>query len=168
MAVTFDARFLFFLFDPVPAGNDEQVAKVLYLFDQLNRSKEAIIIPTPALAELLVGAGERASDVLSQLDKKSIFQVEPFGQRAAVELAAWEFKLLSTSAGKRDGLLEEPYQKIKVDRQICAIAKVAGSERIYSQDRALRHHASRLGLTAFGIDDLPSVPISPQSDMQFE
>jgi predicted nucleic acid-binding protein len=162
--IAFDAKFLFFLFDSKPAGSADDVARVEHLFRSLNDRNAKIIVPTPALAELLVGAVDRAPDILARIDKTRTFKIEPFGTMAAVELAAIEAKLIE-AGNKRDGSIE-PYQKLKFDRQICAIAKVSGCSAIYSQDNSLRAFAKSIGLEAISVSDLP-LPPSPAQDSLF-
>jgi hypothetical protein len=51
--------------------------------------------------------------------------------------------------------------KIKFDRQIVAISKVAGASKIYSEDEGLRRVAAREGLTALGVADI-QIPMGDQ------
>lgn len=161
--VAFDARFLFFLFDSEPAGPESDVKKVELLFETLSKSGKTIVVPTPALAELLVGAGDDGPAILEKLDRSKNFLISPFGVKAAVELAAIEGDLIAS--GDKRGGSTEPYQKLKFDRQICAIAKSHGCAEIYSADSGLRNFAAAIGLKAISIEVLPSVEEDPQGDL---
>lgn len=152
MPVLFDAKFLFFLFDPSFAGTENQQRAFNCLLEKLSDTGTQIVVPTPALAELFVGSPDEAPNILETLQKSKNYKIEIFGVRAAVELGTWEAHLRSIG-NKRNGS-EDPYQKIKFDRQICAIAKVSECDTVYSEDRGLRHHCHTLGIEALGIDDL--------------
>ena len=154
--VAFDARFLFFIFDTSPAGNPTDVGKVQQLHEKLIQDKTTIVVPTPALSELLIGDPSRSQEIVETLDRSRAFEIAPFGTREACELAAIEAEVRATG-DKRAGSLE-PYQKIKFDRQICSIAKVRGCDAIYSADKGLRNFAESIGLKAISIDDLPASP----------
>src|SRR6266508_6306805 len=79
---------------PVPAGAggvsiDKPKERIEHLVQQLDKTKTKIIIPTPALSEALVRAGAAASQqIVEHLQKYSVFRIEPFDTRAAIEVAA--------------------------------------------------------------------------------
>ncbi len=58
-------------------------------------------------------------------------------------------------SGDKRGGVDAPWAKINFDRQIVAIAKVAGATEIYSDDRDLRTFAEEQGLKVIGVADLP-------------
>ena len=64
MFVVFDASFLMALFDKKIKGIEGIDLRLDYLIQTLETSKTKIIIPTPALSEVLVGAGDAAPKYL--------------------------------------------------------------------------------------------------------
>ena len=128
------------------------------LIESLGTS-DRLIIPTPVLAEVLVAAEEGAPEVLNQLQSLARFQVAPFDQHAAVELAVMRRQALQL--GNKKGSSSEPWQKVKFDRQIIAIARAHGSDTIYSDDIKLCSFAVSLGLSTQSTWDLPIPDIEP-------
>ena len=59
--------------------------RIDHLVAHLERSRAKIIIPTPALSEILVRAGAAAPDYLAQINSQSVFRIVAFDERAAVE-----------------------------------------------------------------------------------
>jgi predicted nucleic acid-binding protein len=116
-------------------------------------SSDRLIIPTPVLAEVLVAAEDGAPEILNQMQTLARIQVAPFGQRAAVELAAMTRDALKL--GTKKGSSTEPWQKVKFDRQIIAIARVSGSDTIYSDDVKLCEFARSVGVSTQSTWDLP-------------
>ena len=55
-----------------------------------------------------------------------------------------------------------PHQKIKVDRQIVAIAKQRGCSAIYSNDRDIKNLADEANIAVIGIERLPLPPSPPR------
>jgi hypothetical protein len=112
---------------PVPSGLDGKPVdrakeRIDYLVHRLDKGKVKIIIPTPALSEALVKAGAAASQqIVEELQKHVVFSIEPFDTRAALEVAAMTRAALAS--GNKKGSSTAPWQKVKFDRQIVAIAK---------------------------------------------
>jgi hypothetical protein len=127
--------------------------RLALLVDTLGKARTRIIIPTPALSELLVYAGTGMAELVARLTKSATFRVLPFDTRAAIELAV--MTRAAIDQGDKRGGVDAPWNKIKFDRQIVAIAKVAGATAIYSDDHHLCTFAKEQGLTAIGIADLP-------------
>jgi hypothetical protein len=123
---------------PIPDGPngipiDRPKDRIDYLVQQLDKAKTKIIIPTPALSEALVRAGVPASQqIIDQLQRYSVFSIEPFDTRAAVEVATMSREAIAK--GKKKGDSGGTWDKVKYDRQIVAIAKVHGATTIYSDD----------------------------------
>lgn len=116
--------------------------RVERLIEELTKSRERIVIPCPALAEFLVLAAEKGPEYLAELHNQPSFYIQPFDERSATELAAMEF--LARKAGSKRGSAPEdtPWQKVKYDRQIVAIARVRNAHTIYSDDRHILNLAS--------------------------
>ena len=155
--VVFDATILLpILWAGVPVPNNPHTGELVeryrdridHLVAHLERSRAKIIIPTPALSEILVRAGAAAPDYLAQINSQSVFRIVAFDERAAVEVAAMT-KSAIDSGDKRDGV-DGTWNKIKYDRQIVAIAKIEGATALYSDDFGVRSFGNGVGLTVIG------------------
>lgn len=130
--------------------------RVEHLVQTLDQDKTKIVIPTPALSELLVVAGADGPKYLDEINSRSCFKISDFDQRAAVE-AAIQIREARDSGDKRQGT-DASWAKVKFDRQITAIAKVEGVETIYSDDEHVQKYARVLGIKVRGVEDLPFPP----------
>lgn len=65
-------------------------------------------------------------------------------------------------AGDKRGGSAEPWQKVKYDRQIIAIARVYGANLIYSDDDGIKTFADQIGLTVVRTWELPLPPADKQ------
>lgn len=115
-----------------------------------------LIIPTPVLAEVLVRAEEGASGVLEQLNGLARIRVRSFDQRAAVETALMTREAIQD--GDKRGGSTDAWQKVKIDRQIIAIARTNNATRIFADDSGLVSFARRLGMDAVSTWDLALPP----------
>lgn len=167
--VLFDASILLPLLDPsVPAPLDEATGdpvtdverRIRYLVSSLDEARTKIVIPTPALAEVLTGAEKAGADYLTKLSRSSAFRIEPFNIRAAVEVA--RMTATAISDGDKKSGLAAPWQKIKYDRQIVAIAIVTSVSAVYSGDGDVRRIAEDHGIRAVAISELPLPPEDQQ------
>ncbi len=163
MSVVFDASFLTALLDPTLKGAGDVDTRVDHLVRSLDKSRKKIIVPTPALSEVLIGAGDAAPQYLDIINRSARFKIVPFGTRAAVEAAAAHRDAVR-AGDKREGS-GAPWGKVKFDRQIVAIAKVEGAGVIYSNDDDIRRFSVRDNLEVVRLEDLPSPPARPQSDL---
>jgi predicted nucleic acid-binding protein len=165
LIVVLDASVLIFLFekdanaplDPeTGAPVDRCYDRVNHLVATLDRAKATIIVPTPALGEILVKAGDAGPSWLQILEKVARIRVASFDTMAAVEFAA-----LQRERSERGAKTSGGRAKAKFDDQIIAIAPVAGAETIYSDDRGLAAAAgSRLDV--IGVAGIPLPPVDPQ------
>jgi len=137
-----------------------------YLVATLTRQKEKIIVPTPALSELLVRAGEAGPEYLQILNGTAAFKATDFDQRAAVGVAAATREALE--AGDKRGGSDSTWAKVKFDRQIVAIARVEGASVIYSDDEDIAKFSRDLGLTVIPVRDLPLPPEDAQRALPLE
>ena len=153
--VSVDAGFLGLLIspnakppnDPKTGQPPERIPERLEkLLADLDTAKERIVIPTPALAEFLVLAGDDGPAYLSELSNQIAFTIRAFDQMAAVELAAMELHARKQGSKRFPASETAPWQKIKFDRQIVAIAKLHGSHTIYSDDGDVKNIAEELGI----------------------
>ena len=92
----FDANTLMLLLDPtlkppIDKATGKTVTEVLkrikHLVGTLQESRQKIVIPTPALAEVLTHAERAGTDYFTKIYRSSAFKIEAFGIRAAIELA---------------------------------------------------------------------------------
>lgn len=167
--VAFDATALMLFLEPAarpPLHPDSKEpitsahARMRHLAATLEKERARIIIPTPALSEILVRAGTAGPQYLEILGKSAVFRIASFDQRAAIELAA--LAAADIANGDKRGGAEGIHSKIKYDRQIVAIAKVEGARIVYSDDKNVRNFGTRSGLAVVGCHELPL----PEGDRQ--
>jgi predicted nucleic acid-binding protein len=154
MKVVFDASFLVLLFNPKSNASVERAPeRIDGLIERLSSKKDKIVIPTPALAEILVALSKTGPKYIEKLKEFTCFQVRPFDERAAVEFGAVVRARSKTQQSKtRKGINRN---KVKFDHQIVAIAKVQGAAVVYSDDKQLRAFAEECGMRAIGLADVP-------------
>jgi hypothetical protein len=88
--------------DAKPRANvDRARERVEYLLERLTESNERVILPAPAFAEFLVLAGADAPKYLSVIRDNAIFRIEPFDEKASIELA--DMEMSARSAGNKRG-----------------------------------------------------------------
>lgn len=139
--------------------------RLLGFIAQAEKDRRKLIIPTPATAELLTAIGPTSADYIRVINRKAVFEVRSFDEVAAVELAFLNRDIFG-SLDQKNGL--EPWQKMKVDRQIIAVAKVADCERIATEDDGLGNRARLCDIEPLKIIDLPIPDSSKQGALQFE
>lgn len=155
--VAFDAHFIMLALRPaVPTSVDHAKERVANLLIGLQKNRERIVIPTPALTEFLVHAGSAAPRYMAELQKSSRFKIASYGLRAAIDVAA----AIETAIkrGNKRGGLRATWAKVNFDRQIAAIAKVEGCHTIYSDDDDLRKFAEKLKISAVALESCEIPP----------
>lgn len=126
--------------------DEGMLARLDHLLESVAKADGVLVLPTPAIGELLVRTDQGTSAWLGALQKRSVVRVAPFDLRAATECAMIH-RLAVKAGGKRHGTKSgEHYQKIKVDRQIAAIARVAGSDLLVTDDDNLIAVAQFIGM----------------------
>lgn len=161
--VLFDAGILIKLFSK-KASDDNH--KLDYLVRTLTKAKQRIVIPTPALSEYLVKAGDAGGAVLDELRKNSVFRVTPFHQKAAIECA---FAIRrDMDKGDKKGGSQATWAKSKFDRQIVAIAKAEGVTCIYTLDSDVKKYAALEGIKTESIADLQMPPEAKQRNLDLD
>lgn len=173
--VLFDATILLLLLDPsLPAPKDRSTGnhvtdvdrRIRHLVGSLQDTRTKIVIPTPVLAEVLTRAERAGADYFTKLNRSSAFKIESFEVRAAVELARMNAAALAS--GDKRGGLSATWNKIKFDRQIVAIAKVAGVSAVYTDDENLGKMAETQGIRAITIAELLLPPEDAQMTFAWE
>lgn len=173
--VVFDSTFLVYLLHPeaTPPLHPETgkpvihaAKRIQHLISTLDKAREKVIIPTPALSEFLVKADTASAEYLQIMEKQAIFRVASFDKRAAVELAALTREALED--GDKKGGVDASWQKVKFDRQIISIAKVEGARTLYSDDDGIRPFAAKVGLKVLTLADLNLPPKDSQGSFPFD
>lgn len=126
--------------------------KIEHFVEKLEKQRGTLLIPTPALSEYLTNADQAGLAVVQTLERKSGVEVAPFDTAAAYECS--QLNAAAQGRGdKRDGSIQA-WQKIKIDRQIVAIAKARGAKVIISDDNGVKEAAARVGITVLNVDAL--------------
>jgi predicted nucleic acid-binding protein len=147
MSVAFDATVLVDFFNRKLTG--DRRAKLDDLVATLEKTRTKIVVPTPALTEVLIRAGKAREAIYNTLTRKSAFEIAPFDVKAAMECSllledAW-------SAAEKRAITKT---KFKFDWQIVAIAASRRVATIYSDDGDVAKAAARAGIRVLRIDDL--------------
>jgi len=163
--IIFDSSFLIVLLHPDPApANDRDNNPVLqfkervaYLAATMDVSNDVIGVPAPAMAEILVRAGNGRAKYVAVLSNTWKFQILPFDARAAIEASELIAKIKSN---------KEPWAtwaKVEFDIQIVSIARAEGVGVIYADDKDIENYAKPLKIKVVRICDLP-LPPPPESE----
>ena len=156
--IIFDATYLVVSPNPNPLPATDREGKpverfkerVAELAAQLNVSSQVIGVPAPAMAEVLVRAGQGRAQFVSILSDRWRFQIIPFDSRAAIEAS----ELIAAVKSNKDKW--DKWAKVKFDIQIVAIAKAEGASVIYSDDKDIENLAKRVGIPVKRIPDPPA------------
>ena len=135
----------------------DKIPKAQKFLEYLDREKIPTIIPTPVVAEIMMGLPANQHDlVLSEI--KSRFDVKPFGNIEAVILGRlWQSKNEDGTIKRikkellRAGIAAK--SKIKFDLMILAIAVAWNAEKIISYDKPLK----KLGENIMPVEELPDI-----------
>lgn len=167
MTVVFDTSVLLLAFQPnakppldPSTGKPVEHAKqrVEYLIKSLSKARTKVIIPSPVLAEVLVGAGSAGPQYIQVL-QQSPFRVSPFDTRAAIDCAD------AMAKHRTKGKSTETHAKVKFDRQIVAIAKVEKVDTIYSDDNHIHKLGAQAGLKVMRTFELDLDPDEAQGKL---
>ncbi len=160
-SVAFDNSFLSILLNPnskpvyhLGTTNVVEVAleRANSVVSQLENARRKIILPAPALAELLTAIGPEAQQYVNIVSRSRVFEVGNFDARAATELAILNRGVFSQS--DEENRLDT-YQKRKVDRQIIAVCKVYGVSELYTDDRGMAKLAKLCGIAPIALSEVP-------------
>jgi hypothetical protein len=128
-----------------------------FLIERISQDEDAILIPTPTLAEILVKTPpDKIDELLKRLKTSPWFRVEAFDAAAAVELGMRTARAIAAK-DKWEGL-QADHTKIKFDRQIVSVAIVNGATEIISDDRDVWAICERWNFPAHSVESLPLPP----------
>ena len=141
----FDSTTIMFLVQPnAKPPNDpatgEPLANVSQRIERLIRDIESksqtIVIPTPALAEVLVIAKGQIDEWISMLQQSRHFQIVDFDIDAVKKLVHVTQKIHDNRMFES----QSPFTKaqLKYDRQILAVALAENESTIYSDDQGIK------------------------------
>jgi hypothetical protein len=139
--------------------------RIAHFVEQHEKAKTKIGIPTPALSEVLVRAGSAAVATVEKIKSFAVFEILPFDEICAIEVALMTKNAIDQGTKKSGS--DEPWAKVKYDRQIMAIARVRRATAIYTDDKNLKALAISLGVAAISISDLPLPPEKAQQELPF-
>src|SRR5260370_20265894 len=129
----FDATALTYLFVPNAASDiDRPRDRIDFRISDLHGKGARIIVPTPALSELLVKTGHSSKEIINLVSKTSRLVDAPFDVKAAIEAAIITRQAIK--GGSKKGSHPGNWAKVKFDRQIVAIARANDAQEIYSDD----------------------------------
>ena len=174
MPVAFDSTMLSTLLNPDSGVPDDPATgkpvewpkeRVEGLINDLSKARKKIVIPAPVAAEILTVIGPTNTDYLSIINRSKVFEVVPLDAKAAVELAFLNRDAFGTRDKKSKA---QPFQKVKVDRQILAICKVAGCDTLYTDDKSLIGCAKLCGIATVRLCDLPIPESARQHKLDLE
>ncbi|WP_272658722.1 MULTISPECIES: type II toxin-antitoxin system VapC family toxin [unclassified Providencia] len=133
------------------------------LLDHIERSGGTIVIPTPVLAEYLLGIDGEANKHahVNLISSMNCFEILPFEELASVECSMLpskqEFKQFIKQINSN-----ETANKVRFDRQIIAIAKANGITEIWSSDGEVIKKGREVGIDVKSISDIQPIPLSDQ------
>ena len=146
-----------------PSEHPDDAERLDLLLTTVSKAGGKLVIPMPAFAEYLVGTGEATAAWISSIERKKSVVLAPLDRRAAYECALID-RAAFGSGDKRSGRVD-PWQKIKIDRQIIAIARVNQVTLIVSNDTGVVNTALNVGLQAKSISELPASDGSKQQKL---
>lgn len=152
MKVLLDTNALVYLLDPrTPRSTRERLQGLL---EDIERTRGQLLIPTLVLSEYLVVAGRAGRPLLDALRKNRWVVVVPFDVVAAEECAAMQADAMARGNKRYPLGRNVAWQKVKVDRQLVAIAKSRGCV-ILSDDDDVRSLGPAAGVIVNTVASLP-------------
>jgi len=161
MNVVLDNNALIYLLNP--RGRRDARLRLRGLLTQVEDSKGLVLIPAPVLTEYLSHAPERAlrEKLITAFRASRWVKIAPFDELAAVECAALDSSATATGNKRAPLNASTPWQSVKIDRQIVAIAKVRRAS-IVSGDSDVLSVAKWAHVEARKVEELPV----PESERQ--
>jgi hypothetical protein len=128
-----------------------------HLVKSLSERRVKVGLPTPVIAEYLIGVGADKQSHFAQLQSSAPFLPLPFDEKAAIEHAC---------ITEPDVKPDETKAKLRFDRQVIAISKAHGADRLYTADGNQAEFAKGCGLPAVLMHEIPLPP--PVTGQLFE
>lgn len=127
----------------------DPMRRVEALIDMVESSGGAVIIPTPVLAEYLVGIDKKDHQThLNLIQRQSCFEIASFDEISAIECAQMpsikELKLMMKS---------DTASKVKFDRQIISIAKALNVDEVWTHDKGVFNRCKEMGIVVKSLAD---------------
>lgn len=152
MRVLLDTNALIYLLDKrTPAHVKDRLKG---LVQDVEKARGQLVIPTLVVSEYLVNAGPSGKVLLEALMNSRFIEVAPFDHVAAEECALMH--IAAVAAGNKRHPLGRgvAWQKVKIDRQIVAIAK-AKRASIVANDSDVIAIATAWGVRVSEVESLP-------------
>lgn len=130
-------------------------ARLQGLLEDIQAANGQLVIPVQVVGEYIGGAGEAAQELLGKLVRNRFIKVASFDHAAAVECAMMDRAAFASGNKRAPVSRDVSWQKVKVDRQIVAIAKVLKVVRIISNDGDIPKIAQAVGVECLTAEDLP-------------
>ena len=138
--------------------------RVEALIDMTESSGGAIIIPTPVLAEYLLGIDKEYHQIhLKKIQGQSCFEIASFDEIAAIECA----QMPSMQELKRM-MQSDTANKIKFDRQIISIAKALNVDEVWTHDKGVFKRCKEMGMVVKSLADIDPAPKQVLIDMSHD
>lgn len=152
MRVLLDTNALIYLLDRRAPQHIQDRLKGL--LQDVERTRGQVVIPTLVVAEYLVNAGAAGKALLASLLNNRYVLVASFDHMAAEECAAMQIAANGTGNKRHPLGRDVAWQKVKVDRQVVAIAKSRGAS-IVADDGDIHTIAKDWGVEAMVVASLP-------------
>lgn len=139
----------------------DPLRRVEALIDMIENSGGTIIIPTPVLAEYLVGIDKKDHQThLNMIQQQSCFEIVSLDEIAAIECAQMpslkELKLMMKS---------DTANMVKFDRQIISIAKALNVDEVWTHDKGVYNLCKKMGIVVKCLADIDPAPIQVLIDL---
>lgn len=134
------------------------------LVEKIDAARGTVLIPTPVLAEVLIGLSPgQSADLVESIRQLSCFEMVSFDEIAAIECAG-----MITSQELKAALADPSVTKAKFrfDRQILAIALANNVNEIWTHDKQLFEKAESLGMAVRSLGDIEPDPEQLEVDFQ--
>ncbi|RYH34532.1 MAG: PIN domain-containing protein [Alcaligenaceae bacterium] len=153
MKVLVESNALIDLLDPrTPKSRSDRMKGLLQDIDKTNGT---LVIPAQVVGEYIAGAGPAGQAILAGLLRNRRIEVVSFDHVAATECALMD-RAAHATGNKRAPLGREAlWQKVKVDRQIVALARVHAVDLIVSSDEDILKIAKAVDIRCTAVKNLP-------------
>lgn len=128
--------------------------RVEALIDYVESNGGKIIIPTPVLAEYLIGIDKSDHQMhLRLIQSQACFEIVPFDEIAAIECAQ-----MPSLKELKAMMHTDTANKIKFDRQIISIALAINADEVWTHDKGVYTRCKELNIVAKSLADITPAP----------